>query len=269
MNKLLCSSDMRYARHGLRRMYLSSGEDEKALVKLLATPGSTVKDSKKARTWCAPPLLVKESRGGFFARLLRHTFLRGRYRRPWIAAHHLAAHGVGVAQPVAFVETGLLGIIARATMVSEYLDGFRDVERFLIARVQQGAGQDTVAGFLERLADAVNTLATSGAYHADLSGKNIYTKDGVDFRFIDLDAVSLDTAYDDALRLKNHIQLYDSFCDMLNDTMLVPFITRMLSEQDPRVWMPKVRAGQEARRLRIEERWTKEGKPYRKAGQAK
>ena len=270
MTELRCNAKIRYARRGRRRIYLSGNVNEDAILTLLRTPGTPIKDSTKTRTWFTPPFLVKESRGPVLVRLVRHTFQRHRHRRPWIAAHHLTAHDVGGPRPIAFIETGFLGLITRTTMVSEYLEGYRDVERFLIALVQQGAGKDTVAQFLAGLTDAVNDLVASGAYHADLSGKNIYTKDGTQFRFIDLDAVSLDVPYDDDLRLKNHIQIYDSFCDMLNDAMLVPFITRMLTTaQDPRVWMPKVRAGQQERRLRIEERWTQEGKPFRKAGQAK
>ena len=40
---------------------------------------------------------------------------------------------------------------------------------------EQGASDDEIHAFLRALADAVNGLCDSGAYHADLAGKNILT----------------------------------------------------------------------------------------------
>jgi hypothetical protein len=73
--------------------------------------------------------------------------------------------------------------------------------------------------------------------------------------------VELDVPCDDARRLRNHIQLYDSFCDELHDQLLAPFIMRMMPPgTDPRVWLPQVRKGQKDRRRLVEARWEKEGK---------
>ena len=261
MKGLLCAEDVYVARHGLRKCYVHKGHAKEQVLQALLQPGEVLKQSKKSRVRRVGAYAIKASRGRFGIGLLKHTFQRGRCRRAWIAAHHLRRHGVGVPEPVAYIEKGLLGVVAGSVLVTQYLKGCRNVEQFLVALVQRGAGKDTVALFLAALAEAVNRLCASGACHADLSGKNIFTRDGRHFYFIDLDSVQLDVDYDDARRLKNHVELYDSFCDLLNDAMLVPFIERMLTPRhDTRIWMPQVRKGQRQRRSKLEVRRDRQGK---------
>jgi len=250
MNDLMCCQGLRVGRKGLRRIYVCDDVPMESLLSAVNTPGQTLKQSTKGLVRRVEGWVLKTTYG-----TLKQTFRRSRYRRQWVAAHHLRRHGVGVPRPIAFVERRLLGIVFENTMVSEYLAGYRNVEVFMAALAHHGAGQDTVSLFLEGLADAVNRLTACGAHHADLSGKNIFTKDGTSFVFIDLDAVEVGREYTRDQRVKNHIQLYDSFCDTLSDTMLVPFIQRMIPEgTDPRVWLPEVRKGQAARRRRLEAR---------------
>lgn len=249
----------RYGRKGLRRIWLHESIPHHTLQALLESGGQTIKTSAKGTVRHKLGGVIKESRGGL-AGLLRHTFQPARYRRAWEASKHLLEFGVGIPPTIAYVEWGILGVTWKNALITEYLDGWRDVEAFLQALVQRGAGQDTITGFLTALAADVNRLCGCGAYHADLSGKNIFTEHGGEFFFVDLDAVALVEEYTEEMRLKNHIQLYDSFCDTLNDSMLVPFITAMLPPGiDPRVWMPQVRKGQEARRLRYNRRLEKQG----------
>ncbi len=261
---LLCNDDLQTVRRGLKRLYLRKEVTPEAVTAALKAPGDPLKASRKASVKVVGEWVVKRSHGRFGTGLARHTFRRTRYRRAWLAAHRLGSYGVLVPEPIAYVEWGM-GILWRNAFVTAHLDGCRNVEDFLRALIQRGGARDTLEGFLERLADAVNRLSGSGAYHADLSGKNIFTRDGQEFYFIDLDAVELDREYTDELRLKNHIQLYDSFCDELNDLLLVPFIERMLThEHDLRVWMPAVRNGQKKRRDRIERKWAKQEKEPRR-----
>ena len=117
---------------------------------------------------------------------------------------------------------------------------------------------------MHHLALAVKELETVQAYHADLSGKNIYTADGKNFYFIDLEAVQFNVEYDAKKRMKNHVQLYDSFCDALSDLLLVPFLGALMHESlDLRVWMPEVRKAQKERRAQVEASWAKHGQPER------
>lgn len=242
-------------KRGFSRIYLTDELSLDQLDALLAQPGEPLKSHHKRHVRRVEAYLIKESLLGWGLGMIRHTFQRSRYRRAWTASHYLRDHGIGAPRPVAFVEKRFAGIIAGNLLVSEFLENYRNVEDFLYALIQRGAGRDTIMSFLLDLAAAVNQLPEVNAYHADLSGKNIFTRDGKHFVFIDLDAVELNRSYDDALRLKNHVQLYDSFCDLLNDTMLVPFLERMLPPHlDPRVWMPKVRKAQRHRRSRTEAR---------------
>jgi len=261
MSELLCADNLYLEQRGRRMFCARKDITVNMILEVLAMPGESLKRSRKAAVRRVGRTVIKESTDPWPLGLLKYTMQRSRHRRGWIAGHYLRQRGVNVPEPFAYVECGWGRLVWGNAFLYEYLDGFRNVEKFMQALVQRGAGKDTIAGFLERLADAVNGLTGAGAYHADLSGKNIFTRDGTQFYFIDLDAVVLGGVYDDTRRLYNHVQLYDSFCDVLNDAMLVPFITRMLTpEHDPRVWMPAVRKGQHQRRRRVEARWAREGK---------
>lgn len=256
-----CHPDIKRERHGLLIWHLAAGTDYQAVAEALATSAPPIKTSRKSIVREAGPWILKESTGAWPLRLARHTFRRSRYRAGWVAAHRLQEAGVRVPAPIAYAESGLAGLCWSNLVVSERLDGFVNVEDFMRRLVRTAAGPAGVGRFLEGIADAVNQLEDTGAYHDDLSGKNILTRDGLAFWFIDLDAVALDVPYDDARRLRNHIQLYDSFCDELHDQLLTPFIMRMMPPgTDPRVWMPQVRKGQKERRRLVEARWEKEGK---------
>jgi acid stress-induced BolA-like protein IbaG/YrbA len=249
-------------RRGLNRVQVLEHTNLDAVIAAVREPGEELKRSGKSRTWRVHEWVVKSVCGAFPVRVAKLTFRRARYRRGWEAACFLRSRGIHVPEPVAYLERGFAGLVWDNAFVSDYLEDQVDVEVFMRALLKRNAGAETIAMFLQELADAVNAFTDTGAWHADLSGKNIYTADGRHFYFIDLDAVILDEELTDDRRLKNHVQLYDSFCDMLNDSVLVPFIERMLTPaHDPRVWMPSVRKGQADRRHEVEERWAREGKP--------
>ncbi len=256
----MCPLNFRILRQWGKRIYLRNDVTDKQLETLLTSPGEVLKSSRKAEVRRVGHWVVKESRASMGVRTVRHTLLRNRYRRPWLSAHHLRANGVHVPEPLAFVEKRRLGLISGTVCVFQYLAGQVNSEEFLLSLLKQGAGADVIGGFLDRLADAINSIEAAGAHHTDLSGKNVFTREGDRFFFIDLDAVSLDSAIDEKERFKNHVQLYDSFCDALNDSLMVPFIEKMLpAEIDLRVWMPRVRKAQQERRAAVEAKWEKQG----------
>lgn len=252
--------NIRRSRRGLRVVYHEEVTPLEAILSAVDTQGLVIKQSKKSLTRRVEGWIVKSSRPQVGVGVIKRTLQRSRYRQAWIAANYLVRRGVAVPRPIAFVERRTMGVIWSNTYVCEFLQGCSDVEKCVAHLVHGGYNSKLIEDFLEHLAMAVNKLCESGAYHQDLSGKNVYTRDGRTFYFIDLDGVVIGKPYTEAQRLKNHIQLYDSFCDLLNDRFLVPFIQHMCTpEIDLRVWMPAVRKGQAERRRRIERIWEKQG----------
>lgn len=261
MSSPLIDETISRIRSGWSTVYCSPGVSVNQVVEVLAAPAETLKASAKATVRRSGEVVIKESLFAGGAGPVKHTFKRARYRQGWIAAHHLHRHGISVPEPLAFVERGGLGIVTGNILLSRYLAGQKNVEVFLQMLIQRKAGPDTIQTYLGGLALAINAFTDAGARHGDLSGKNIFTADGRHFSFIDLDDVTIGEDYDDGLRMKNHVQLYDSFCDFLSDSVLVPFITRLITPaQDIRVWMPRVREAQQQRRELVEERWAREGR---------
>ncbi|NIA12561.1 MAG: hypothetical protein GWP08_00675 [Nitrospiraceae bacterium] len=252
---------VRTERRGTVHMQVCAGIGVDAVLAAVRSPGTVLKESKKSLTRRVGDWVVKSSRTEGGLGVLKHTFARARYRAGWLAAHHLARHGVLVPRPVAFIETGWGGVITGNAMVSEYLDGFRNVEQHAASLSEASAGRETIDAFLNALAGAVNALCASGVYHADLSGKNVFTDDGERFYFIDLDGVQLGVDYTDERRMKNHAQLYDSFCDLFDDAIMEPFIHAMWPEGPvPDDWMARACSAQRKRRARVMARWRKQGR---------
>lgn len=261
MSSPIINESITRLRNGWSTIYCSPGVPLNRVLAALADPGEVLKASSKSAVRRSGEIVIKESRLAGGTGPFKHTFKRARYRQGWIAAHHLRNCGISVPEPLAYIERGGLGIITGNAMLSTYLTGQQNVETFLQILIQRKAGADTIHAFLGALAQAINAFSACNARHGDLSGKNIFTADGRHFSFIDLDDVTIEDEYDEGLRMKNHVQLYDSFCDFLSDSVLVPFITKLLTPaQDLRVWMPRVREAQAQRRELVEERWAREGR---------
>jgi tRNA A-37 threonylcarbamoyl transferase component Bud32 len=231
-----------------------------AVLDALKTPGAILKQNHKATTRRVGDWVVKESRRTASERL-KHALRPARYRCGWNAARALTERGIGVPEPVAYVESRLAGRMIGNAMITEFLSGCVSVEEFAQRLVSVGATHARVTAYLGALAKAVADLNAAGAYHSDLSGKNIFTRTGAEFRFIDLDAIVLDRPIAEAASLLNHVQLYDSFCDLWDDSFLEPFLLPLIpSDRNVEGWMEEVRAGQASRRARVEAVWRRQGR---------
>ena len=249
MNALLCDQDIRRERHGMVRAHLRGGVTFDTLRDELRQPRETLKRSAKSWTYRLGDWVVKESRFQKGLGVLKRTFQRRRYRRAWQAASFLAARGVLTPEPIAYLEYGALGVIWKNAMIVRYLDGFDRVEDYAARLIKQEANEEAVVGFLACLGEAVRALVATGAYHSDLAGKNILTKDGRSFYFVDLDAVRLGMRYTVERRMRNHVQLYDSFWGVVPEGPLIDFIAGMApSGHDVGDWMRGVQEGVERRR---------------------
>lgn len=288
------------------------------IVAALAEPGELLKRSHKSETARVGGWVIKRSVGPAPVQLAKLSLFRSRYRRGWTAACHLFASGVPAPAPVAFVEYTRAGFIRGNALITEFIDGCVDVEAHLDQMLASGAPPAAIHGYLARLAEAVNALADCGAHHTDIAGKNILTRLGQLFFFVDLDgiivtgvpdrrrerremrpSIDLYPGHDPAVatvdnleqlspparilmrtlkhidlrsirrehkkarfrQMTNHVQLYDSFVDRLNDDYLAPFIRAMLpNDEAVGPWMREIHARQRKRRARTEAIWRAQGR---------
>lgn len=229
---------------------------------LLSREGEILKETRKNKVRAVGNWIIKERRSQLLGIAGTPSRNREKHSRPWRAGNYLRMYGINVPEPLAYVERRVAGMVAGSWHIFQNLNHCRDVETYLSEIIITGATGMMLASFLHHLAVAVNELEAVEAYHGDLAGKNIYTPDGERFYFIDLDAVEYGVKCDQKRRMKNHVQLYDSFCDALADSLLVPFLDELLPEsEDLRVWMPEIRKAQQQRRAKVEADWAKNGRP--------
>lgn len=243
------------------RVHLAKGVDEADARAALNEVSDVLKVSAKSTTYRSGNWVVKSSQADFSLETLRLLSGQNRYRRGWNALHRLHAQGVHVPAPVAYVEEQRWGRTRRAALMTAYLAGWANVEEHARVLVRERADDGAIAAYLSDIAAAVRGLEQAGAYHADLSGKNILTEDGERFAFIDLDGIAFPRRISNVDRLKTHIQLYDSFCDYWSDRLLRPFVDALWPQDatPPEDWFARVRVGQATRRARQQARWRKQG----------
>lgn len=236
---------------------LESAPPVEEVLAMLDEPGEVLKASSKAVTRRSGPYVFKSVTGGPF----RKELLSWRNRRTWRVAKELTVRGVAVPEPVAYLERRVFGLTCESILVTRFLDGYTDVESYARQLDAEAAAPEQVSVFLRGLAGAVTRLWDAGARHSDLSGKNIFVKGGTAFCFIDLDALKIDGHLTGRRLLKAHVQLYDSFCDLWDDTILAELVEHLSAPQPIGTWLPEVRAAQRRRRTRIEAIWAREGRP--------
>ena len=232
------------------------------LLETIAAEGEILKISPRSETRRVNGLGVKGSAGGARKGLLERSIRRNRFRRGWAAGLYLEQQGVSVPRVEGFVETGRWGMISGSYLIMEYLEGTCNVERFMAEMIQDGASENRIRAFLRELAQALNGLQEAG-HSIRIVGKNIRRARGRYSYFIDLESILPVEQYTRKMHYKNHVQLYDSFCDFLGDDMLEPFLAQMLpQDQDYATWSRVVRRGQAARRSRQISIWRKQGKSF-------
>jgi lipopolysaccharide kinase (Kdo/WaaP) family protein len=204
-------------------VYRKSHVERGALAAALEAPGELLQHTRKYRTRRVGNWVLKESLPNRGIGPLKHTFQRARCRRAWIAANFLDHVGLAAPAPVAFVERGSGGIILGNTFVMEYLEGCADIEVVAADLAARNATEMTQV-FLYRLADTLQAWANARAYHSDLKGRNVMTRNNERFYMTDLDCVTLNRVHTDEMRLRNHVQLYESLLRHLDEETLAPFL---------------------------------------------
>ena len=259
---LMCPHGFTCGKTGNKRAWYREDVSPKQLETLLTHEAEVLKETPKVRVSAVEHWIIKHRRSMVARSVLSPGRNRERHVCAWRAGHYLRAHGIRVPEPLAYMERSAAGVITSSWHIFQNLLQYRDVESYVSGLIESGADGLSLEAFLHHLAESLASLEACGAWHGDLSGKNIYTRDGVRFYLIDLDAVQLNVPYDEERRLKNHVQLYDSFCDALSDVLLVPFLESLLPQScDLRTWMPRVRDDQQKRRAKVEAYWAKYGYP--------
>ena len=255
-NELRC--DRR--KHGAFTVWHRPEVEVDEVLTAIQNPGDLLKESPKAVTWRTGPWVIKRSGAG--SRIALKQIAAGKQRKQaFDAAIFLENNRIPAARPVAYVERSTAGMTYQSWTVTKYLDGCVNVEAFVDEMIENKAKNADIQQYLGGIASAVNVLTNAGVYHQDLAGKNILTRDGKTFFFIDLDAVTIGQGYTADNRIKNHVQLYDSFCDRINDNYLEPFIAAMgATTENIAMYMGAVKKAQKLRRARTEAIWQKEGR---------
>ena len=245
------------------RVIVAQGIPESDVQRALEKVNEVLKVTAKSTTFRSGDWVVKCSPANFRWEMMRLLIGNNRYRRTWEALHRLRSRDVCVPAPIAYIEQRQWVCVKRAAVVIEYLAGWTNVEEHARTLVRERADDGAIATYLAEIAAAIRGLERAGAYHADLSGKNIMTDKGIRFAFIDLDGICFPRTIADRDRLRTHIQLYDSFCDYWSDRLLRPFIDALWPENavPPEDWFDRVRMGQAVRRARQQARWRKQGVP--------
>lgn len=227
------SGGVRPVRAGGARVWLAGGMDPAECVAIAAGDGERLSVSRKTEVVRVGDWAVRRSRVDGGAGPIRLTVQRRRNRRGLEAGLMLPRLGIEVPELAGLVEWSVAGVIWRHALVMRYLEGYHSIrEHALMLRDQP---DEEVRRFLSSLADAVVRLREARVYHSDLAYKNVLTPDGVHFCFIDLDAVQCRHDQTPEDRLRNAVQLVDSFSDIWPpETLRVLFDRLEVDEGD--VW---------------------------------
>lgn len=112
-------------------------------------------------------------------------------RRTWVAARHLAQHGIGTPEPVACLEHWQGSRLTASHYISEFVDGAESFHSELIRLFRTDPQCAKFMAIMQVVADAVAAMHEAGFQHNDLGNQNILVKrqgeqDWSDVCFLDL-----------------------------------------------------------------------------------
>ncbi len=239
------NTTVRPVRLGLARVWSTGLLDAAELVKIAQQPGDRLWQSSKSDVERVDNWVVKRSRLQGGVGPVRLTAQRERYRRPWTAGRHLETHGVAVPPIAGYIEWRFAGAIWANALVTRYLDGFRNLRDYI---EQESPWTETnMNAFLHRLSKAVDDVSKAGAYHSDLADKNVLTQNGTEFYFVDLDAVTIGGKQTREQRLRNVVQLSDTFHDLWPADRCEELARLLCPNSNDTTWVQDVKDGLQQR----------------------
>ncbi len=218
----------------------------------LYTKGKIIKETSKTSSFHLGVYFIKKTNYHFIEGAFRHVLLSKRCRNAWNISNYLIKSGIHTPQPIAHFETLKFYLPYQHFFISEYLQENCNVEVFIKNNIYIKKNI-TIDNFFHTLKKLLILLWEKGIYHKDLSGKNLLTISGDNIYLIDLDSVCLISPFQIKYKIKNLIQIYDSFCDFVNEEILKDLIFTVLSNisiNELKTIYSRIKRLQEQRRIK-------------------
>ncbi|MCX7825278.1 MAG: lipopolysaccharide kinase InaA family protein [Verrucomicrobiae bacterium] len=175
----------------------------------------------------------------YFWRPLKYLFRTSPAMAEWRLAQELAQRGVPIARHLAVGETRYRGLLLEATLVTEGLTGFDDIEG--VVQKQYGgcigaAPAPLRRRFARELGKFVRLLHDRGVLQVDLHPANIMVRVGhngvPEFRLVDLDGIELHRRLSRSQRMANLVTLNNYFGPRTNRTDRLRFLRAYLGDDN-------------------------------------
>lgn len=197
------------------------------LLSQIFTYGKLIKETPKVSSFQWNSYFVKKTHYPFIEGIFRHLFLPNRCRNSWNISNYLIHHGIYTPFPIAYIEILKLSLPYQHFFISEYLFENYNIEIFVRDNIYTEKGI-TLQDFFDTIKELIILLWEKGIYHKDLSGKNLLTVNGDKIYLIDLDSTRLMNPIEIEYKIRNLTQIYDSFCDFVDERILKDLIFSLL-----------------------------------------
>lgn len=185
----------------------------------VSIPDKLLKETPATSSFQLNSYFVKKTRYSLLEGTFRHLFLSKRCRNAWNISNYLFNNGICTPHPIAYIELMKFSFPYQHLFISEYLFGSYNIEVFIRDNIYIKKGI-TLSDFFNTIQRLITLLWEKGIYHRDLSGKNLLTINGEKIYLIDLDSTHLINRIDMKYKIKNLTQIYDSFCDFVDEDIL-------------------------------------------------
>jgi len=191
--------------------------------------GIVLKKTAKVSSFQWRSYFVKKTNYPIYEGIFRHLFLSNRCRNAWNISNYLIHAHIPTPKPIAYLEMLNYSLPYQHFFLSEYLFDSYNVEIFIKDDIYSRKGI-TLEDFFNTMKEFLLLLWEKGIYHKDLSGKNLLTVNGKSIYLVDLDSTHLINHFTIKYKIRNLIQIYDSFCDFVDEYILKDLIFTVLND---------------------------------------
>lgn len=195
----------------------------------ISNRGRILKKTSKTSSFQWHSYFIKKTDYPILEGIFRHLFLPNRCRNAWNISNYLTHYHVPTPKPIAYLEILKFSLPYQHFFLSEYLSDSYNVEIFVKNEIYSKKGI-TLENFFNTIKKFLILLWGKGIYHKDLSGKNLLTVNGETIYLIDLDSTYLINHFTIKYKIRNLVQIYDSFCDFVDEEILKDLIFTVLSD---------------------------------------